>query len=73
MKLISPYFLLSLTMAALVYFLTFFISGIIYKLLFGTIFGIVYYISVSYFFKFEPLLSLIDNLTKMYRQKIKTI
>ena len=72
MRLILPYFLLSLTMAPLVYLLTFFISGIIFKLLFGGIFGIVYYISVSYFFKFEPLLSLIDNLTKMYRQKIST-
>ena len=60
-------------MGALVYFLTFFISGIIFKLVFGIIFGVGYYISVSYFLKFEPLLSLIDNLTKMYRQKIKTI
>jgi hypothetical protein len=35
--------------------------------------GFSCYISVSYFFKFDPSLSLIDNLTKMYRHKIKTI
>ena len=71
-KLVLPYYLLALSMGALVYFLTFFISGIIFKLVFGIIFGVGYYISVSYFLKFEPLLSLIDNLTKMYHQKIKT-
>ena len=69
MKLIFPYFLLALTMGILVYLSTLFISGIIFKLFFGVVFGVGYYISIAYFFKFEPLLSLIDISTKMYHQK----
>jgi teichuronic acid exporter len=71
MKLIFPYYLLALTMGILVYLSTLFISGIIFKLVIGVIFGVGYYISVAYFLKFEPLLSIIDILTKMYHQKRK--
>ena len=66
MRLILPYFLLSLSMGSIVYLLTFFISEITFKLLFGVVLGVGYYVSFSYFFKFAPLLSVIDVLKKFY-------
>tara|TARA_B110000093_G_C12958047_1_gene405809 strand:- start:1183 stop:2640 length:1458 start_codon:yes stop_codon:yes gene_type:complete len=72
MKLIAPYYFAALSMGGFVYLLMFFISGIIFKLLIGVIFGVGYYIFVSYFFRFEPLFSITDVVTKLYGRKIKT-
>jgi len=69
MRLIFPYFVLALTMGILVYFLTLFISGLIFKLFFGVVFGVGYYLYISYVLRFEPLLSVIDILTKFYHTR----
>ncbi len=69
MKSLLPYYLLALSMGGLVYFLTMFVSGLIFKLIVGTVFGLLYYFSISYFFRFEPLMSLIDIISKSNRRK----
>ena len=69
-KLILPYFLLSISMTIIVHFLTLLISGIIYKLIIGLISGVGYYVIVSYAFKFSPLLSLIDIFMNFIKKQL---
>lgn len=73
MRIISPYFILSLTMTIVAYFSTLLVSDPLFKLILGTTLGVSYYTLISYILKFQPFLAILEivkNMTNAENKKM---